>query len=213
MDTLVINAHPQYEYKNSYTSIMEEKFIEKFKVEFPDSKLEILNLYKANVPELDEKLLGVYIKEAKGEPLTQEEKEIEEISFKLLNQFKKYKRIVISTPIYNYNIVGKLKAYFDNILKPRHTFKYGKEGPIALMTDGRKVLMLESSGSVYKKDDPYVKLDFTNPYLKAMFIDLMGFESFEILRTEGTNLSSYTKEDILKKFDKDLNDCWNRFYN
>ncbi|WP_169752481.1 NAD(P)H-dependent oxidoreductase [Campylobacter mucosalis] len=72
----------------------------------------------------------------------------------LLEQFKRSKRIVIVTPLHNFNVTSKFKEYIDNIFIARETFKYVSGGSIGLMSDDRKVLLLQSSGAIYSQNDP-----------------------------------------------------------
>ena len=99
----------------------------------------------------------------------------------LLNQFKANHRIVILTPLHNFNITSRLKDYIDNIMIARETFKYTEDGSVGLMTDDYKALLLQASGGVYTNDDRYTPLEFSYYYLKEMFKEIMGFDEFTSL--------------------------------
>ncbi|WP_425321200.1 NAD(P)H-dependent oxidoreductase [Campylobacter mucosalis] len=58
------------------------------------------------------------------------------------------------TPLHNFNITSKFKEYIDNIFIARETFKYVSGVSIGLMSDDRKVLLLQSSGAIYSQNDP-----------------------------------------------------------
>ena len=106
----------------------------------------------------------------------------------LLNQFKANHRIVILTPLHNFNITSRLKDYIDNIMIARETFKYTEDGSVGLMTDDYKALLLQASGGVYTNDDRYTPLEFSYYYLKEMFKEIMGFDEFYIARAQGTSV-------------------------
>lgn len=130
----------------------------------------------------------------------------------LMSQFKRCKRIVIVIPMHNFNIPSKLKDYIDNILIARETFKYVEDGSVGLMTDDRKLLLLQSSGSVYTNRDRYTPLEFSHFYLKAMFVEMMGFNSFDIVRAQGTATGTFTQEQILNQAYADMEIAFNKFY-
>ncbi len=128
----------------------------------------------------------------------------------LLNQFKANHRIVILTPLHNFNITSRLKDYIDNIMIARETFKYTEDGSVGLMTDDYKALLLQASGGVYTNDDRYTPLEFSYYYLKEMFKEIMGFDEFYIARAQGTSV--LPEDEILDATNKDLNNVFDAFY-
>ena len=128
----------------------------------------------------------------------------------LLNQFKANHRIVILTPLHNFNITSRLKDYIDNIMIARETFKYTEDGSVGLMTDDYKALLLQASGGVYTNDDRYTPLEFSYYYLKEMFKEIMGFYEFYISRAQGTSV--LPEDEILDAANKDLNNVFDAFY-
>ena len=189
MKTLIINAHPDYLNDNHFSIKYQEIFLDKFKKKFPDSDYTILNLYDLDLPRIEEKgLQSIWNKRRSSSYLTSTELKIEKNSQALLSQFKEHHRIVIVSPLHNFNITSRLKDYLDNILISRETFKYTSTGSEGLMTNNYKVLLLQASGSIYTNDDSYTPLEFSNFYLKAMFEEIMGFNKFYIARMEGTAL-------------------------
>ena len=213
MNTLIINAHPEYFKETSYTSIMQNTFIERFKEKY-DSEIKVLNLYDETnyIPVLDKDMLSVFNQKYFEAELTEKQQKIQRRMKEIVEEFKSYKRIIIVTPTFNFNIVSKLKDYMDNILIPGETFRYQSAGPEGLLTDGRKVLYMATSGSIYDEENIYNMLDFNTRYIKGMFVDFMGFDSFEILRVEGTAKSSVTREMILEKLDKDIEKMFEVYY-
>ncbi|PTK88589.1 FMN-dependent NADH-azoreductase [Staphylococcus gallinarum] len=128
----------------------------------------------------------------------------------LITQFKEHHRIVIVMPMHNFNIPSKLKDYMDNILIARETFKYTSDGSVGLMTDNYKGLLLQASGSVYTNNDRYTKLEFSYDYLKAMFEEIMGFDSFDIVRAEGTAI--YSNNEVMTNTQREMFNKLPAFY-
>ncbi|WP_251943205.1 NAD(P)H-dependent oxidoreductase [Staphylococcus sp. Marseille-Q5304] len=211
MKTLIINAHPDFNNEQSFSLKLENMFIEKYQKVFTNNKLEIINLYDIEIPQVtQQQLLNTWDKQRHKQSLTTEEQHLAQLSKKLLEQFKGAQRIVIVTPLHNFNITSKMKDYMDNIMLARETFKYTKEGSVGLMTDNYKALLLQASGSIYTNDDRYTPLDFSYRYLKEMFENIMGFDKFYVVRAEGTAI--LPEEEVMQKASQNLDIAFEEFY-
>jgi FMN-dependent NADH-azoreductase len=216
MKTLLINAHPDFTNGAHFSVKLQEKFVEKFMTEFSAEDLTVLNLYDMEIPRIEaDGLLTIWDKQMKGLDLTAEEAHLAAVSADLLAQFKAHHRVVIATPLHNFNITSRMKDYLDNILIARETFKYLTEpdarGKISagLLDDDYRALMLFSSGSIYTQGF-YTALDFAPQYLKAMFAEVMGFDDFGIVRAEGTAVLA--ENDILAAAESDLAAAFGKLY-
>lgn len=64
MKTLIINAHPNFENKDSFSYKLQNMFLTKYKETFPNEKPEILNLYEINLPRIESaQLLNIWNKQ------------------------------------------------------------------------------------------------------------------------------------------------------
>lgn len=196
MKTLLINAHPNPT-APSYSQELQNHFVQQWQALNPNETLTVINLYQQEIPQLNEQVLTLFAKQAQQQPLTETEQATATRMADILAQFKAHKRIVIVMPLHNFNIPSKLKDYMDNILIARQTFRYTSGGSEGLMTDNRKVLLLQSSGSIYTNNDRYTSLEFSQQYLREMFTNIMGFECFDVVRAQGTALSALNRETIL----------------
>jgi FMN-dependent NADH-azoreductase len=211
MHTLIINAHPDFKNNNTFSAKLKELFMEKFTTAFPNEAPEVLNLYDMELPRIEEtQLLKIWGKQSANQPLTEEEQIIADTSANLLTQFKRCQRIVIVSPLHNFNITSRMKDYMDNIMLARETFKYTEDGSVGLMTDNYKALLLQASGTVYTNNDRYTPLEFSYYYLKEMFEEIMGFDAFYIARAEGTSIMS--EDDVINKAKTNLDEVFNKFY-
>lgn len=211
MKTLLINAHPDYQNNNSFSATLQEKFLDKYAVRFSNDDLTILNLYATDIPRIEQdELLGIWKKQADNLPLTEAELALAKQSQALLEQFKDHHRIVIVSPLHNFNVTSRMKDYIDNILIARETFKYTENGSVGLMTDDYQVLLLLASGSIYTNQDRYTTLDFAPNYIRGIFQEIMGFDAFHLVRAQGTAVRS--KEEILAETDAILNKAFSEFY-
>lgn len=197
METLLINAHPDFKSDDHFSNRLEKQFIETYHQRFGNEGLTVLNLYDEMIPRIEDgQLWTVWQKQAADQPLNDSEKIIAKRSNELLDQFIASHRIVISTPLHNFYVTSRLKDYLDNILIAKKTFRYldqplanGKSSTGLLNADYR-AMMLQASGSIYSADNFYQHLDFAPKYLHAMFMDVMGFDQFELVRAEGTATES-----------------------
>lgn len=211
MQTLIINAHPDFKNDYSFSSKLQQLFLKEFSKRFPEEKPTVLNLYDQPIPRIEtDQLLGIWNKQREGLELNSFEKEIYNTSANLLTQFKEHHRIVIVSPLHNFNITSRMKDYLDNILIARETFKYTEDGSVGLMTDDYNVLLLQASGSIYTLNDRYTPLEFSHYYLKEMFQEIMGFNKFDIVRAQGTAVLA--SEAILKTAESEMTEAVTNFY-
>lgn len=181
MKTLVINATPA-----TSPQSVSAQILAKLREMLP-AESEFVDLYKIpDLPALNEQGLALIYKQQIGETLSFDEQKIAEKRTALLAQFKAHKRIVIVYPMFNYNIPAKLKDYLDNVLVPRETFRYSEDGKLkGLLNDGREVIFIQTSGSIFSGNSEFAELEFAYFYLEAMFKKL-GFAKRHLVRAEGT---------------------------
>ncbi|MFD0896852.1 FMN-dependent NADH-azoreductase [Loigolactobacillus binensis] len=207
MQTLIINAQPDLTNKAHFSTKLQEMFLTKFAAQFPGATPTILNLYATQIPRIEEvQLLKVW-----NQPtLAADAAALAQTSADLLAQFKAHQRIVIVSPLHNFNVTSRLKDYLDNILIARETFKYTADGSVGLMTANYKVLLLQASGSIYTNDDRYTSLEFSRFYLQKMFEEIMGFDQFYIARAQGT--ATLPAAEVLTAAAQDLDQVFSQFY-
>ena len=182
MNTLIINAQPDYKNDAHYSIQLMNHFIGLFKEKYPNDTLEIRNLAGEWIPRatMDE-LLTVRGKQIAKKPLTEQEEKVAQRTDELLNDFMSFHRIVI-------------------------------EGLAGLMTDDRRVLLLQASGSIYTNNDRYSSFEFSRMYLDTVFTQVMGFDSFQIVRAQGTSKSAWKAERDMPLALGKLDEEFTRFY-
>lgn len=185
---LIINAHPEVESTSSVSLNVLNHFKKVYKELYSkDEVIEQIDLYSDEVPMIDKTVLNAWAKLAKGQELTNEEKEVTNRMSEVLQQFKSANKYVIALPLHNFNVPSKLKDYMDNILIARETFKYTENGSVGLLTDGRSMLVIQGSGSIYTNNDWYTEVEYSHKYLKSMF-NFIGIEDYHMVRAQGTAL-------------------------
>ncbi|MCM3731217.1 NAD(P)H-dependent oxidoreductase [Fictibacillus nanhaiensis] len=206
--TLIINAHPKIDGTSSASLQVFNHFLKAYKKLIPDSKgIAQINLYSDVVPMVDQTVLSAWEKQQKEEELTFEEQKVTERMSEILQQFKSANTYVIVLPLHNFNIPSKLKDYMDNIMIARETFKYTENGSVGLLKDGRRMLVIQASGSIYTNDDWYTEVEYSHKYLKSMF-NFLGIEDYQIIRVQGTALLE--PNEVLEKAYKEVEEAASR---
>lgn len=213
MQTLIINAHPDFRNTAHYSIQLEQAFLQHFQSRFPEDTVDIINLYDMVIPQATvPELLGIWEKQAQHVTLSAREQQLFAINQQLLQQFKAHHRIVIAMPLHNFNVPARLKDYIDNTLVARETFRYTENGSVGLMTDDYRVMLLQASGSIYTRNDRYTPMEFSRLYLDKMFTEIMGFDQFEIVRAQGLQTQGVNVPQALKQAKIDLAAAFERFY-
>ena len=113
----------------------------------------------------------------RGEPKTDEEKQLLALSDKLVTELKTADVVVIGAPMYNLNIPTQLKAYFDFIARPRVTFQYTENGPQGLLK-GKKAIVLCKFGGLYDEKN------IVTQYMKAI-LGFVGITDVQFVYAQG----------------------------
>jgi len=193
---LVINAHPEFDSTTSVSLVGLRNFMDFYQEENSDEEIiEQINLDDDYIPQLDKTIFTAWNKQANNEKLTDEELHAISRMHELVQQFKSANKYVIAYPLHNFNVPSKLKDYMDNILIARETFKYTENGSVGLLNDGRSMVIIQGSGSIYTNNDWYTEVEYSHKYLKSMF-NFIGIEDYKIMRVQGSSIIN--REELLK---------------
>ncbi|WP_353498932.1 FMN-dependent NADH-azoreductase [Vibrio sp. CB1-14] len=117
-----------------------------------------------------------------GDDLSDELKQIVELSDSLITELKEADTVVIAAPMYNFMIPTQLKNYFDLIARAGVTFKYTETGPVGLI-DNKKVVVLTTRGGIHKD----TQRDSMHDYL-ATILGFLGMTDVEFVYAEALNM-------------------------
>jgi FMN-dependent NADH-azoreductase len=116
---------------------------------------------------------------------TAEHKTALKISDELIDELLAADEVVISTPMYNFNLPAALKAWIDHIVRLNKTFSFGPEGLKGLAA-GKKVTIIIASGSEYTAGSPLESYNLEGPYFRVVF-GFIGITDLTIIHAGGTN--------------------------
>jgi FMN-dependent NADH-azoreductase len=92
-------------------------------------------------------------------------------SDELIAELQNSDEYVIATPMYNFGIPAKLKAYVDHIVRSGLTFTMNADGSYSGLLTGKKATVIIASAGEYGPDAPAEGLDTLKPYLR----EILGF--------------------------------------
>jgi FMN-dependent NADH-azoreductase len=110
------------------------------------------------------------------------------LSDALVNELERNELIVISMPIYNFNLSASLKLWIDQIARVGRTFRYTENGPIGLLTGKRAVILFASGGTKVGSE-----IDFGTPYLRHL-LGFIGITDVEIITADQQTTESKTEQ-------------------
>lgn len=103
--------------------------------------------------------------------------------------------LVISTPVYNYNIPASLKAWVDHIVRKGLTLGFDGRG----LLHGKKATLLMASGGIYTQGSPLQERDIATRYLR-LILGVIGIEDVTVVAGGGAkavDLQEQTMEGFL----------------
>lgn len=181
---LAITANPKGE-KESVSKQMLHAFIDSYKKKNPNDTVEILDLYKEKIHELNEQYIGVVYMRKDAAQTNAETKALLKTSDMLINKVTAADKIIVVVPMWNFSVPPVFKMFIDLIIFPGKTFKFNGPGMFEGLLKGKKVLVLGARGGVYT-EEPYKAYDLEEPWLRNVF-GFMGITDFQTIWAQGTN--------------------------
>lgn len=169
------------------------KIIAELQQENPGSTVTVNNVAEKNYDHLSNLHIEGY--QAKPGNNTPELKNVVQTSDKAVDELFEADMIVISLPVYNFQLPSALKAWIDHIVRAGRTFTYQTGYPEGLLQN-KKVYLAIASNGVYS-DGPYKAYDFAEPYLRFI-LGFIGLKDITTFRVEGLGMAG-TKETALQK--------------
>ncbi|MFI5445158.1 FMN-dependent NADH-azoreductase [Polaromonas sp. UC242_47] len=102
------------------------------------------------------------------------------LSDELVAELLAAEHLVISTPVYNYNVPASLKAWVDHIVRKGATLGFDGRG----LVKGKKATLLLASGGVYTEGSPIQDRDIATQYLR-LILGVIGIEDVTVVAGGG----------------------------
>jgi FMN-dependent NADH-azoreductase len=109
--------------------------------------------------------------------------------------------ILITTPMYNFQVPAVLKAWIDHLVRVGVTVNYTETGPVGTL-QGRKVTVIVASAGAYPAGTPGAAYNMLTPYLKHIlgFIGLTDVTFLEAGGASGVQYGKISEEEWKKPF-------------
>ncbi|CAM3863763.1 FMN-dependent NADH-azoreductase [Cytobacillus oceanisediminis] len=189
--TLFVKANNR---QGSVTGNLYDAFLESYRASHPNDSVIELDLYKETLPYLGDVMISGNFKTSQGMELTPEEKTIQDIVTRYLEQFIATDKLIIAFPLWNLTVPAVLHSYLDYMHHPRKTFKYTAEGLVGLLPD-KKVALLNARGGVYAEgDSSEMAVSFVKNHL-----NVFGITDITTVVIEGHNQFPDQSETIIEE--------------
>lgn len=102
-----------------------------------------------------------------------------------INELQSADDWLITTPMYNFAVPGRLKAYIDHIVRAGQTFKTHEDGSFTGLLTGKKVTVIVASAGEFTQGSPIAACDHISGYLKSILY-VIGVTDVAILLAGST---------------------------
>jgi len=111
-----------------------------------------------------------------------EQRSVLSYSDALVSELESANTLVIGLPIYNFNVPAAFKAWIDQVVRAKRTFRYGDSGPEGLLENKKAYVILSSGGTQLGSD-----LDFVSDYIHHV-LGFVGIKDVTIIDSSGIGL-------------------------
>ncbi|MCP3390749.1 NAD(P)H-dependent oxidoreductase [Bradyrhizobium sp. CCGB12] len=153
---------------DSESSAGAQVFIEGFRQVHPDWDIDVVDLWRERMPDFAGPILEAKYARMNGTGFSDPQRDSFAEAERLALRFSLADRVLISTPMWNFNIPYKLKQFIDVIVQPGLTFRFDpSQGYVPLLKD-RPTLVVLASGSDFSTGMNRGRIDMATPYLREV---------------------------------------------
>lgn len=191
MKTLLVRYTPRNERSST------KKLLDVYREKIRNSEIEELDLC-SDVPDmfLEENLLAYIQRNYLGNDLTPEQKKLMSKMDRMTEQLKSADVVVVAFPMNNFSMPAPVKAWFDSVMLKGQTWDV-KNGSYVGLMNGRKALVIVTSGGFYSKE-PMAVWEHALSLTKIEF-QFMGYSDVQGILAEGMNAGDDIQSANLKK--------------
>lgn len=162
------------------------------------------DLAKTNLPFVE----LPWIMAAFSDPSTHDEEQKAAIAIgnDLIAEMKSADEWLITTPMYNFAVPAKLKAFIDHVVRAGQTFNANSDGSYTGLVQGKKATVIVASSGDFSAGSPAESYNAETPYLRAIlgFIGVTDVVFLEAVSTYKVDRGMEPREDYLGKFSAQL---------
>ena len=177
---LKIDVSPRGEH--SVSRKLGQQFVEQFQQANPGAAVVTRDLATTHIPFVDLPWIGAaYIPQ---EARTPEHTAALKLGDEFIAELKAADHILLTTPMYNFNVPARLKAWIDHVVRVGVTFNLTPEGAYVGLLPGKKVTIIIASSGDYSAP-PMNGYNSEKSYLKQIF-SFLGITDITFVEAGGT---------------------------
>ncbi|WP_158902317.1 FMN-dependent NADH-azoreductase [Burkholderia sp. L27(2015)] len=159
-------------------------FIEAWQRHHPESTIDTLDVWNAELPEFDGAALDAKYAGLTGRSRTPEEEQVWKDIEALAARFHQADVLVFSVPMWNFGIPYRLKHLIDAISQKDVLFSFDERGLIGMLA-GRKAVTVAARGVSLGGDFPEIDYDYQAAYM-AMWYRMVGITDIHSITVDKT---------------------------
>ena len=172
--------------------------IEELFLKYEDLAVNVLNLFKADLPAVAGDNIESKYKLMTGQELDNHHKASWDAIEANIERFLDADIFLVTTPMWNFGIPYALKYYIDAIVQPGYLYRYNEHGIPEGLVRGKKMIVVTSRGGDYSPNSPLQSLDFVEPYLRTIF-NFVGITDIHFINAQPMDISPAARRDALLK--------------
>lgn len=177
---LYIEVSPRKQ--RSHSIAVAEAFLDAYSAANPDHEIDKMDLWDTELPELNLDIIDAkYTLLDLGE-LDEREANAWRIVEQTFNRLNSADKIVLSTPMWNFNVPYKLKHLIDIVVQPDLAFAV-VEGGYEGLVKGKRAMVIVARGAAYMPPSDFFEVDFQKRYIDFL-LSFIGFEDIRALVVE-----------------------------
>jgi FMN-dependent NADH-azoreductase len=168
--------------QESVSRTLGDHFVLHWREKFPDGQIICRDLQTTPVPHLTQSTVHAFFNgDAASEGLA--------LSDELIGEIKRCDDLLITCPMYNFQIPSSLKAYLDHIVRLNETFQF-KNGEYIGLLDKVQCHVLTTMGGKKSNSDPE---DSFENYLRKI-LGFIGIRQIVMFCIDGTSQPEYSAD-------------------
>ena len=185
---LVVETSPRGD--ASISRNMTSRFVSHWRAAHPGSSVTVRDLAEIVLPHATAPWLHAYF--TPSEQHSPEMAQAIRLSDELVAELLAADRILIATPVYNYNVPAALKAWIDHIVRKGLTLGFDGAG----LVTGKVATVLIASGGVYGEGSPIRDGDIATQYLR-LILGVIGISDVTVVSGGGAKVVDMGGETML----------------
>ena len=168
-------------------------FIESYRTAHAGDTVDTLDLWRANLPEIDGTMLDAAYAVKHGQTHSPEQLHVWQAIVDIAEHFKSADKYLVSLPMWNFSIPYKLKHYIDLLVHRGLTFSFTPEEGYKGLVTGRPLVAVCARGGAYGPGSGAEAWDQQSKYLEHIF-GFIGIAEIRKILVEPTEAKPTSKQ-------------------